>query len=102
MLGGLGLPHAETHSIILPHVTRFNLAGAGDVKARLARAFGADDPAAVLDSMLRRFPIPQRLGDVGFDRARIPEVAAQAAALRHQAAAPVAAEDVAALLTAAS
>src|SRR5215831_8381120 len=26
VLGGLGLPHAETHAIILPHVTRFNLA----------------------------------------------------------------------------
>ena len=102
VLGGLGLPHAETHSIILPHVTRFNLAGAGDVKARFARAFCADDPAAVLDSMLRRFPIPQRLGDVGFDRARIPEVAAQAAALGIKEPRIATAEDVTALLIAAS
>ena len=36
VLGGLGLPHAETHAIILPHVTRFNLDAAPEAKARLA------------------------------------------------------------------
>src|SRR5215813_9925475 len=44
VLGGLGLPHAETHAIILPHVARFNLVAAPEARPRLARAFGADDP----------------------------------------------------------
>ena len=52
--------------------------------------------------MLRKFPIPQRLRDVGFDRAKIPEVAAQAAALGIKQPRTVTAEDVTVLLTAAS
>jgi maleylacetate reductase len=102
VLGGLGLPHAETHAVILPHVTRFNLAIREDVRGRLARAVGHDDPAAALEAMLRQFPIPQRLSDVGFERARIPEVAAQAAALGIKEPRQVTAEGVAALLVAAS
>ena len=49
VLGGLGLPHAETHAIILPHVTRFNLAAAPEAQARLMEALGGD-PATVLPS----------------------------------------------------
>ncbi len=58
VLGGLGLPHAETHAIILPHTTRFNLAAAPDARARLSEALGADDPADRLAQMLRRLPDP--------------------------------------------
>jgi maleylacetate reductase len=102
VLGGLGLPHAETHAIILPHVTRFNLAAAQDAKERLARAFGAGDPAAALARLLHSFPIPRRLREVGFDRARIPEVAEQVAALSITEPRPVAAADAAAILAEAS
>src|SRR3954468_15490432 len=56
VLGGLGLPHAETHAIILPHVTRFNLAAAPEAHARLAEALSGD-PATRLALMLRGFPI---------------------------------------------
>src|SRR5215510_2749027 len=101
VLGGLGLPHAETHAIILPHVTRFNLAAAPDARGRLARALGSDDPAAKLAGFVQDFPIPKRLRDVGLDKARIPEVAKQAAALGIKAPRPVSADDAAALLTAA-
>src|SRR5438128_2088691 len=38
VLGGLGLPHAEAHAIILPHVTRFNLAAARPGTPRRPRA----------------------------------------------------------------
>src|SRR5246127_3474034 len=64
VLGGLGLPHAETHAIILPHVTRFNLAAAPEAQARLAAALGGDG-AERLAALLRGFPIPQRLREVG-------------------------------------
>jgi maleylacetate reductase len=40
VLGGLGLPHAEAHAIILPHVMRFNLEAAPEAKARLEDALG--------------------------------------------------------------
>jgi maleylacetate reductase len=80
VLGGLGLPHAETHAIILPHVTRFNLQAAPEAKARLAEALDGDDPAAALAAMLKQFPIPQRLREVGFDAGKIDFVAGEVAA----------------------
>jgi maleylacetate reductase len=101
VLGGLGLPHAETHAIILPHVTRFNLAAAPDARARLTAALDGD-PADRLAQMLRGFPIPQRLAEVGFDRAKSDFVAAEVAGLGISAPRKVSADDVRALLAAAS
>jgi maleylacetate reductase len=103
VLGGLGLPHAETHAIILPHVARFNLAApaAADARARLSEALGADDPAEGLAAALRGFPIPQRLSEVGFDRAKIDFVANEVAALSINSPRQVSADDVRALLAAA-
>jgi maleylacetate reductase len=101
VLGGLGLPHAETHAIILPHVARFNLAAADEARARLTDALGGGDPADALAAMLKKFPIPQRLRDVGFDRARIDFVANEAAAMKIAAPRAAAADDVRAILTAA-
>jgi maleylacetate reductase len=100
VLGGLGLPHAETHAIILPHVARFNLPAAPEADARLAQALGGD-PADRLDEMLAALPIPHKLADVGFDPARSDFVAAEIAALSIAAPRPVAAADVRALLAAA-
>src|SRR5262249_20375185 len=57
VLGGLGLPHAETHAIILPHVTRFNLEAATDARTRLAAALGGRR-ADRLAQMLARLPSP--------------------------------------------
>ncbi len=101
VLGGLGLPHAETHAIILPQVTRFNLAAAPQARDRLAEALGAPDPADRLAAMLRGFPIPQRLGEVGFERAKIDFVANEIAALSISAPRKVSAEDARSLLEAA-
>jgi maleylacetate reductase len=101
VLGGLGLPHAETHAIILPHTARFCLAAAPDARARLAQAFGTDDPAERLAAMLGGFPIPHRLSDIGFDRGKIEFVAGEVAALGVAVPRPVSGADVRALLAAA-
>jgi maleylacetate reductase len=100
VLGGLGLPHAEAHAIILPHVTRFNLAAAADARARLMIALGGE-PAERLADMLRGLPIPQRLCQVGFDPDKIGFVAQEVAALSIRVPRPVSADDVRALLSAA-
>jgi len=97
VLGGLGLPHAETHAVILPHVTRFNLAATRDARARLADAMGGD-PADRLATMLRSFPIPQRLSELGFDRSKADLVAREVAAMAITVPRPVQAEDVLNLL----
>jgi maleylacetate reductase len=101
VLGGLGLPHAETHAIILPHVTRFNLAAASEAKARLSEALGSNDPADALATMLQKFPIPQRLRDVGFDRGKIDFAADEIATARIVSPRPASADDVRTLLAAA-
>lgn len=101
VLGGLGLPHAETHAIILPHVTRFNLGAAPDAKARLAQSLDSADPAHAIAQMLQKFPLPQRLRDVGFERGKIDFVADEIAAQAIKSPRPVAAADLRELLAAA-
>jgi alcohol dehydrogenase class IV len=101
VLGGYGLPHAETHAIILPHVARFNLTEAPEAHARLADALGSGDPADVLARMVQEFPIPHRLREVGFDAGRVDDAAAQVAALGIKAPRPVSAEDAREILRAA-
>ena len=98
ILGGFGLPHAETHAVILPHVTRFNLVEADEPAARLREVFGGE-PAEALAAMLRSFPIPQRLRDVGFDPGKTDDAAAQAAALGLTVPRPASADDVRTLLS---
>jgi maleylacetate reductase len=80
VLGGLGLPHAEAHAIILPHVARFNLEAATDAKVRLAEALGSNDPGDAIAAMLKKFPLPQRLRDIGFDANKTDFVAGEVAA----------------------
>jgi maleylacetate reductase len=101
VLGGLGLPHAEVHAIILPHVARFNLPAAPEARARLSDGLGSDDPAGALTAMLEKLPIPRRLRDVGFDVAKTDFVADEIA--RQAIASPrrVSASDVHDLLAAA-
>ena len=101
VLGGLGLPHAETHAIILPHVARFNLEAAPEAAARLREAFRGEDPARLLATMLQRFPIPQRLREVGLEAGKFAVAAEQVAALGITDPRPVSAADVEALLLAA-
>ncbi|HWX85458.1 MAG TPA: maleylacetate reductase [Xanthobacteraceae bacterium] len=101
VLGGLGLPHAETHAILLPHVMRFNLQAAPEAKARLQDALGSDDPAAAVAAMLKKFPIPQRLHEVGFDAAKADFVAKEIAAASITAPRQASASDVRELLAAA-
>src|SRR6201987_773183 len=43
-LGGtFNLPHAETHTIVLPHALAYNAPAAPDAMQRIARAIGASD-----------------------------------------------------------
>ncbi len=76
VLGGkLDLPHAETHSVILPHVAAFNLPAAPRAGAALARALGDGDPVAALKSLTRRIGAPHRLSALGVRESDLPAVA---------------------------
>jgi maleylacetate reductase len=46
--GSFNLPHAESHTVVLPHAAAYNQAAAGEAMARVARALGADSAATGL------------------------------------------------------
>ena len=86
VLGGFGLPHAETHSIVLPHALRYNAADAGEAMRRIARAIGGADagqddaPAAIWD-LEKKLGLPLRLAELGMKEAdleRAAKIAAEA------------------------
>jgi maleylacetate reductase len=48
--GSFGLPHAETHTVVLPHAMAYNASSAPEVMRRIADALGVTDaPSAVFD-----------------------------------------------------
>lgn len=73
--GAYDLPHAGTHSAVLPFVTAFNAPAAPAAMARAARALGAQDPARALWDLAERIGAPTSLAEVGFDSGQIPEAA---------------------------
>lgn len=66
--GGLGVPHGEASTIVLPHVMRFNLPLAAAPYSRAAAALGLATPEALVDrieSLTVELGLPQRLRDCG-------------------------------------
>jgi alcohol dehydrogenase class IV len=75
VLGGTyNLPHAETHSIVLPHAVRYN-DSASDAMKRIARALGADDAARGLYDLEQRLGLPLRLADLGMKESELERAA---------------------------
>ncbi|MCU1610104.1 MAG: Maleylacetate reductase [Pseudonocardiales bacterium] len=73
--GAYNLPHAGTHSAVLPFVTAYNAPAAPAAMVRAARALGAQDPARALWKLAERIGAPTSLAQVGLDSGRIPEAA---------------------------
>jgi maleylacetate reductase len=76
VLGGMGLPHARTHAVVLPHVLAFNAPGAPEALARVARALGTGDGVAGLRALADDLGVPRGLRDLGLPESRLDEVAA--------------------------
>lgn len=65
-LGGMfNLPHAEVHTVILPHAVRFNAEAAPDAVRIAADALGSDDAAQSLYDLAKRLGAPVALRDIG-------------------------------------
>jgi maleylacetate reductase len=62
--GSFNLPHAETHSIVLPHAVRYNQSAA-EAMRRIERALGARDAAAAIYDLETKLHLPLRLADIG-------------------------------------
>jgi alcohol dehydrogenase class IV len=78
--GSYNLPHAETHTVILPHAVHYNRDAAKDAMARIARALGGDgaasaDPAGGLYDLARNIGAPLSLKDIGMKADALDEAA---------------------------
>ncbi|MGQ5638852.1 MULTISPECIES: maleylacetate reductase [unclassified Streptomyces] len=66
VLGGtFGLPHAETHAVVLPHVVAYNGPAAPEAMARIVQALAGDDAAGGLFDFTGRLGVPRALRDLG-------------------------------------
>ncbi len=63
--GSFNLPHAETHTVVLPHATAFNAAAAPEAMARIARALGCQAAAPGLFDLAERLGAPLSLAELG-------------------------------------
>jgi maleylacetate reductase len=75
-LGGtFGLPHAETHAVLLPHALDYNLPHAAEAHRTLIRLFRDPDPARALAEFSRRLGLPETLSALGMPEEAIDRVA---------------------------
>lgn len=68
--GSFGLPHAETHAVVLPHALAYNASAAPDMMKALGPVLGAD-PARALYEMAGVIGAPRALRDLGMAEADI-------------------------------
>lgn len=75
-LGGtLDLPHADTHTVVLPHVLAHNLPAAPRARAALSRALGGvDDPAAAVWQLGRALGAPRSLRALGMKKESVQKI----------------------------
>lgn len=76
VLGGtFDLPHAETHTVILPHAFAYNAAAAPQAVAAIGRALGNADATQALFSLGRAIDAPVSLKALGMPEAGIDKAA---------------------------
>jgi maleylacetate reductase len=76
VLGGrYGLPHAQTHAIMLPYVLAFNAPGAPDAASRIGQALGSEHPAAALQALAAQLGLPRGLREIGLGEDQLAEAA---------------------------
>jgi maleylacetate reductase len=73
--GSFNLPHAETHSIVLPHAVRYNRDAVPEAMARVQRAIKANDAAAGIYDLEKKLGLPLRLADIGMKEADLERAA---------------------------
>ncbi|HYR85167.1 MAG TPA: maleylacetate reductase [Terriglobia bacterium] len=66
VLGGtFNLPHADTHTVVLPHAVAFNREAAPEAMRVAAEAVGAKDAAQGIYDLIKRIGAPIALKDIG-------------------------------------
>ena len=63
--GSFNLPHAETHTVVLPHATAYTAPAAPEAMSRIARALGAQSAAQGLYDLAASLGAPTSLAALG-------------------------------------
>jgi maleylacetate reductase len=75
-LGGtFNLPHAETHTIVLPHATAYNAPATKDAMDRVARVLNAESAARGLYDLAMSLGTPKGLKELGMPREGLEQAA---------------------------
>jgi maleylacetate reductase len=99
VLGGtFDLPHAETHTVVLPHAVAYNEPAAAEALRPLARTLGASTAADGLSDLARRLGAPVALKDLGMPSEGIERAAELAVASPYPNPRPLEREAIRALL----
>jgi alcohol dehydrogenase class IV len=102
VLGGtFGLPHADTHTVVLPYALAYNAPAVPGALTVLGRALDADDPARALWDLAGRLGAPRSLAELGLEETDVAEAAVQVAGQPYANPRPVTAEGVREVLQAA-
>jgi alcohol dehydrogenase class IV len=76
VLGGMfNLPHADTHTIVLPHALAYNAPRVPEAMAKLARALECDDAIQGLNVLLGKLGVKKGLKDLGMPQNGIDKAA---------------------------
>jgi maleylacetate reductase len=65
--GSWNLPHAETHTVVLPHVVAFNYAAAPRAMKRIERAMGTSNAAIGIFDLMMQLNAPLSLREIGMN-----------------------------------
>jgi maleylacetate reductase len=63
--GSFNLPHAETHTVVLPHALAYNAAAAPEAMRRIAAALGGQNAAQAVFDLAQGSGAPVALRDIG-------------------------------------
>jgi alcohol dehydrogenase class IV len=67
--GSFNLPHAETHTIVLPHALAYNSKDAPQAMGRIRRALGGSSAAQAVYDLAKHNGAPVGLKDIGMKAA---------------------------------
>ena len=73
--GTFNTPHAETHTILLPHSVAYNAGARPEATRRIAEALGVGDAATGLFELAGNLGAPTALKDIGIEEADLDEAA---------------------------
>lgn len=69
--GSFNLPHAETHTVVLPHALAYNAKAAPVAMQKIARALNAPSAAAGVYDLAKRLGAPTSLRELGMQEADV-------------------------------